>query len=264
MSPSLIKSWKECIQQKMLRYGKSKSKKKPKQKQDFVLKAFFVGGCNIQSINSVVSNEDSDPPILVNFSIDGIILTFLIDSGADVNVISYEVFNTLKKAYIESDTTLTSFSNLDSRAIGKTSLLLQSENFQDESVFFLTEPKKSHHQAILGRAWMRKNRCSIDWDKNTISVTCKGSRISLPWAEKAQKPFVAPTSVLPSSNIHERQLFLKGTHDHEASTSSAPHVPKAVPYLSKIGIPSHAKRVYTTSHNRKCKTSKQGTKGIWI
>ena len=64
----------------------------------------------IQYINSVASDENFDPPILVNFSIDGIILTFLIDSSADVNVISSKAFSTLKRAYIESTTTLTSFS----------------------------------------------------------------------------------------------------------------------------------------------------------
>ena len=125
----------------------------------------------------------------MNFKVDGIKLTFLIDSTADANVISLEAFSSLKKAYTESDTTLTSFSNLDSQAIGKTSLLLRSENFTDESMFFITEPKKSQYQAILGRTWMRKNRCSIDWDKNTISVTCDKSRISLPWAN------LTPTSL---------------------------------------------------------------------
>ena len=96
----------------------------------------------INTIKSVVSSVDSDPPILVNFKVDGIRLTFLIDSGADVNVISSEAFRSLKKAYTESNTTLTSFSNLDSQAIGKTSLLLKSKNFTDESMFFITEPKK--------------------------------------------------------------------------------------------------------------------------
>ena len=51
--------------------------------------------CYVQCINSVDSDEDFDPPILVNFSIDRIVLTFLIDSGVDVNVVSYEAFSTL-------------------------------------------------------------------------------------------------------------------------------------------------------------------------
>ena len=68
----------------------------------------------VQFINSVALDEDFDPPILVNFSIDGIVLTFFIDSGLDVNVISSKDFSTLKKAYTKSTTTLTSFSKLDS------------------------------------------------------------------------------------------------------------------------------------------------------
>ena len=83
----------------------------------------------MQCINTVASNEDFDPPILVNFNIDGRVLTFLIDSGADVNVISFEAFSTLTRAYFESMTTLTSFSNLNTQAIGKFSLLLHWENF---------------------------------------------------------------------------------------------------------------------------------------
>ena len=185
---------------------------------------------NIQTINFVVSSEDSDPSILVNFKVDGIKLNFLIDSGADVNVISSEAFSSLKKAYTESDTTLTSFPNLDSQAIGTTSLLLRSENFTDESTFFITEPKESPYQAILGRAWMCKNKCSIDWDKNTVSVTCEKSRISLPWANLTHKSSVTPTSILPTSSKPERQLFVQGIHDHEASMSSASHVPNSVPH----------------------------------
>ena len=113
---------------------------------------------------------------------------------------------------------------MDSKAIGKTSLLLHLESFQDESMFLIVEPSKSHHQAILGRAWMRKHKCSIDWDKNTISVTYKGLQMSLPLVEQNNEPLFAPTSALLTSNIQERQLFLKGAHDHEASTSNAPHI----------------------------------------
>ena len=153
----------------------------------------------VQCINFVASDEDFDPPILVNFSIDGIVLTFLIDSGADVNVISSKDFNTLKRAYTESKTTLTSFSNLNSQEIWKTSLLLRLKSFQDESTFIMAEPTKSHHQAILGRAWMQKHKCSIDWDKNTISVTYKGSRMSLPLVKQNNEPLVAPTSALLTS-----------------------------------------------------------------
>ena len=55
----------------------------------------------IQCINSVASNEDFNPPILVNFCTDGIVLPFLIDSCADINVISSKAFSTLKRPYIE-------------------------------------------------------------------------------------------------------------------------------------------------------------------
>ena len=132
--------------------------------------------------------------ILVNFSIDGIVLTFLIDLGIDINV----------RTYSELATTPTSFSNLDSEEIGKTSLLLQWESFQDESTFFIAEPIELHQQAILGRAWMQKHKCSIDWDKNTISVTYNGCCMSLPLVEPNNKPLIALTSSLLPPSTPER------------------------------------------------------------
>ena len=80
----------------------------------------------------------------------------------------------------------------------------------------------------------------------------------------AHKPSVTPMSVLPTSTYLKRQLFLKGTHDHEASTSSASHVPHTVSYQSQPTISTYASRAYKTSHQRPRKIHKQGTKKFWI
>ena len=161
-------------------------------------------------------------------------------------------------------TTLISFSNMDSKAIGNTSLLLHLESFQDESMFLIVEPMKSHHQAILGRAKMQKHKCSIDWDKNTISVTYKGSRMSLPLVKQNNEPLVAPASALLRSYNQERQLFVKGTHDNEASTSSASKLQKPIPSLPKIEVQHSSQRAHTAFHIQTHQASKQRTKKIWI
>ena len=137
---------------------------------------------------------------------------------------------------------------MDSKAIGKTSLLLHLESFQYESMFLIAEPTKSHHQAILGRAWMQKHKCSIDWDKNTISVTYKGSRMSLPLVKQNNETLVATASALLTSNTQERQLFVKGTHDNEASTSSATKLQKPVPNLPNLEVQHSSQRVHTAFH----------------
>ena len=155
---------------------------------------------------------------------------------------------------------------MDSKAIGKTSLLLHLGSFQDESMFLIAEPLKSHHQAILGRAWMKKHKCSIDWDKNTISVTYKGLQMSLPLEKQNNKPPIAPTSAfLLTLDTQEGKLFLKGIHDNEASIScAASHLQNLVRNLPKLEVQHSSQRANKASCTQTHKPFKQGTKRIWI
>ena len=142
--------------------------------------------------------------------------------------------------------------------------MLHWESFQDESTFFIAEPIKLYQHAILGRAWMQKHKCSMDWDKNTINVTHNGCHMSLPLVDQNTKHTVALTCDFLPPSTPKMHLFLKGTHDHEASTLRAPPLQKPITTLPKLGVPPSSKRVYTASHTQTHKPTNQRTKLVWI
>ena len=132
----------------------------------------------INCITTSSVDVDYDPPILINLSINCQTLQALIDSGADANVLSYKAFKKLQCKYTTTSTQLTSFANMDTEALGITTLCLNQGDFKAESQFYIAGPNQSNHELILGRAWMRKNRCSIDWDNGTSGDSCKTSSIT--------------------------------------------------------------------------------------
>ncbi|MDM1593503.1 hypothetical protein HX035_24465, partial [Escherichia coli] len=140
-----------------------------------------------------------------------------------MNVISYEAFKALKKGFCKSSTTLTSFSNSSTEVLGKTSLTLCHEGFKDESTFYIAEPGKATQSAILGRTWMRKNKCSIDWEANKVHLGSKDSQITLPLVttEENFQEKLPSNNQQPQAPATPRQLFERGTNDQEASTSQA-------------------------------------------
>ena len=81
--------------------------------------------------------DDYEPPILVNFFVEGHNFMALLDSGADVNALSYEAFQKLDFSLSESPTTLTSFGQIYTIVHGKTSLWLCHKTFEDESMFYI-------------------------------------------------------------------------------------------------------------------------------
>ena len=131
-------------------------------------------------------------------------------------------------------------------------------------MFYIVEPAKVTQQAILGRAWMQKCKCSIDWEMNTISVTHNGCQISLPLAELNNKPLVDLTTALLPLSKSERKLYLNGTHDHKASTSCTPQFQNPLPTLPKLGVTPSSKQVYTAYPTQTNKLANQRTKMVWI
>ena len=146
----------------------------------------------IDYITTSSAEEDYDPPILIYLYVNGQKLLALIDFDADVNVLSYGAYSKLKCGYQKTSTQLTSHANDDKEPLGITSLCLKHSKFQDYSQFYVAQQDQSNHDLILGRAWMRKNRCSIDWDTNMVTLGTATSRVTLPMIVPKKPPtFVA-------------------------------------------------------------------------
>ncbi len=164
-------------------------------------------------INCITTSSvevDYDPPILINLSVNGQPLKALIDSGADANVLSYEAYEKLQCEYKSTSTQLTSFANVDTEALGITTLCLNQSDFKTESQFYIARPNQSNHEMILGRAWMRKNRCSIDWDKNLVHLGTDAKRVTLPMVMGNELKAQTPSSTINEPHLKQTSvLFVK-------------------------------------------------------
>ena len=109
---------------------------------------------------------------------------------------------------------------MDTKALGITTLCLSQSSFTTESQFYIARPNQSNHDMILGRAWMRKTRCSIDWDTNSVKLIADNKRVTLPMVMETSK-----AQTIEQESEQKSVLFIKGTHDHEASTSNASVLP---------------------------------------
>jgi len=106
----------------------------------------------IHCISTSSAVEDYDPPILIYLNVNGHKLLALVDSGADVNVISYGAYSKLQCGYQITSTKLTSYANEDTEPLGITSLCLKHANFQDKSQFYVAQKDQSNHDFDLGQS----------------------------------------------------------------------------------------------------------------
>ena len=219
---------------------------------------------HIQCITTSSHDDDDDPPILINLWANGHSLTALIDSGADANVLSYEAFKKLNCNYDKTSTQLTSFTHLDTTVLGITSLCISQNNFADECQFYIAQPGQSIHELILSRAWMRRNKCYIDWDLNMVHLCRNKMRVTLPLVMTSSTVATIPIGdTIPSANYAEStpMLFVKGTHDHEASTSE----PLATETTHTQVLSREAQPVLTVPMPQKKRVSlKSKTRHRWV
>ena len=111
-------------------------------------------------------DEDKTPPpfIAVQMGQERIQTYAFIDTGADGNTISYEMFKTLKNVHLkDTDAVFRSYTGHMTRALGMCKLDLNVSELICGDKFFVTLPDMQDEPIILGRTWQRKYNCFIDW-----------------------------------------------------------------------------------------------------
>ena len=191
---------------------------------------------------------------------------------------SYEAFKKLNCKCESTSTQLTSFSNVDTPALGTIRLCLTFEKFEDDCQFYIAQPGQTTHDVILSRSWMRRTKCSIDWDANMVHLSTHKDRVTLPLVMQTSNIDTTPIKhnlPLATTLAESTQMFSpRGTHDHEASTSHAAKEIRHNPQLSQGAKPElTVQRQHDTPCVRKQWVPKtvleaqgyyQGTKILWI
>ena len=132
-------------------------------------------------VNEVVT-EDYTDPLLVPLGIVSpqVTCTAILDSGADVNVMSAQLYQGLQtNKLLPSAATFNSFSNQQTECMGilMTKIFIQQQ--EEPCTFYVTNTNDCAHEVILGRSWMAKHQCSIDWAKNVISLRMNNQRLTI-------------------------------------------------------------------------------------
>ena len=87
-----------------------------------------------------------------------------IDFGADGNTISYEMFKPLKHVNLKDiDDVFQSYTGHKTQAFGVCKLDLNVSELICKDKFFVTLPKMQDVPIILGRTWLKKYNCFLDW-----------------------------------------------------------------------------------------------------
>ena len=90
--------------------------------------------------------------------------TALIDSGADCNVMSYEMWVQLGKPELApSMLSFKNFSRTQTTSLGKLCLKVRIKDQSMHIVFHVTHENQAAVNVVLGRQWMGATNCQINW-----------------------------------------------------------------------------------------------------
>ena len=95
----------------------------------------------------------------------------LIDSGADLNVISWEIWDAMGQPKLDpSKLRFIGFSQAESECLGSITFKV---SIQDEPLyvkFYVATKGESVEHVILGRLWMLNTNCQLDWETRRYKV----------------------------------------------------------------------------------------------
>ena len=119
--------------------------------------------------NDSLDDETPPPFIAVQIGKERLPTYAFIDSGADGNTISYELFQKLKNVHLkETNAMFKSFTGHTTKAQGVCELLLHVSELICGDKFFVTQVGMQDVPLILGRTWQRKHNCFFNWEKRLV------------------------------------------------------------------------------------------------
>ena len=132
----------------------------------------------------------------------------LFDKGADVNTLSYEVWNRLGKPTLcESKTTLMTFSKETNHVEGYLDLPIYIGNTNVHHRFYVMKPGKANTPVILGQPWQRTYNGVPNWRREGINFEYDHARLFTPFLKDAKTLLL--TQNLRMKKISQRQRNLQ-------------------------------------------------------
>lgn len=106
----------------------------------------------------------------------------LFDTGADVNTLSYEVWERLGKPTLcESKITLMTFSKETNHVEGYLDLPIYIGNTNVHHRFYVMKPGKANTPVILGQPWQRTYNGVPNWRREGINFEYDNARLFTPF-----------------------------------------------------------------------------------
>ena len=135
------------------------------------------------TMTNTEDEEDKTPPpfIAVQVGQEKLQTYAFIDSGADGNTISYELFKQIKNLHLsDTDAVFRSYTGHMTRALGMCKLELNVSELICGDKFFVTLPDMQDEPIILGRTWQRKYNYFIDWSQRLAHCQSSDNRVWVP------------------------------------------------------------------------------------
>ena len=111
----------------------------------------------------------------------------LIDSGADLNVISWEIWDAMGQPKLDpSKLRFIGFSQAESECLGSITFKV---SIQDEPLyvkFYVATKGESVEHVILGRLWMLNTNCQLDWETRRYKVKVNNRNLTGSCVENQQ------------------------------------------------------------------------------
>ena len=120
-------------------------------------------------------DEDVIPPFQLNLQLSThraqVASIALLNSGADQNIISYDLWDGLQQPKLSSSTvSFQSFSKSTTTSQGKCCLKLCIGDQSMHTIFHVAQKEQASVDMILGQSWMAQINCLIDWSSRSSTL----------------------------------------------------------------------------------------------
>ena len=206
-------------------------------------------------ITSDSTNQSLQPFIWVDCGPLGTPTVALIDTGADVNTISYALWLEMgKPPLVQQELNLVGMAQEKVHMIGKCNLPIYVCGHKCSDTFFVFPKNVSSTQLILGQPWQRAFQCTIKWQKDAVKLMVKKQKILIPFTT-LEDDHVNSTPAISISNkgkeiVDPKQTPSKAptikntikTEDHTRRNSQrAPGVNSCQKWVPKTVVAAQAK-----------------------
>ena len=117
-----------------------------------------------------------------------------IDSGANGNTISHELYKQLKEVELhKTTTTFKSFTGHKTKPHGVCMLQVFVDELTCGDKFFVTQARLQDVPIILSRTWQRKHNCFFNWEKKLVDCQSANNKLWVPLQQPMQDLVECPS-----------------------------------------------------------------------